>query len=104
MAINNIPQFWCKATTSVNSRRPSGLNRMFGKRSLFQIYDDGIVCGRLSIVFSEVERAVVIRKKQWFLPVTVLQLTTPSGEHRFLFNPWAAPEKHLNLDFEEQNA
>jgi hypothetical protein len=101
MADGEIPQYWCKATTSTKSRRPSGLNRMFGKRSLFQIYDEGIICGRLSIAYSEVEKALVRHTTHWFLPVTVLLLITAAGEHRFQFNPWAMPERHLKLDFEE---
>ena len=101
MAADGVRQYWCRATTSALSRRESGFSRLFGKRSLFQIYDQGIVCGPLRIAYSEVERARIVRIWHWFLPVTVLHLSTPAGEHRFQFNPWASPEKHLNLLFEE---
>ena len=91
----------CKATNREVSEPRYSHNWVIARRALFKVFEDRIECGNWSIPFSEVTEARLFQTRQMFIPVRMLHITTPSGSYQFGFNPWAHPEKHLGVEYEE---
>ena len=72
------------------------------KRGWFKLYEDRIECGSWDILFEEIDAAIVYRTRQWFIPVTVLQVVTQKDGFQFGFNPWSDPVPYLNIQTEER--
>lgn len=92
-----MKRFWTKATT-----RESGKPRRSGawvtaRRGWFKVFADRVECGDWKIPFAAVERAVLYTGRQFFIPVSVLELRSEDRTYQFGFNPWAHPEQHLAL-------
>lgn len=66
------------------------------------MFPNSVECGSWKIPFADVERAIVFRTRQWFIPVKVLQLVTSERTYQFGFNPWANPFRHLRILLTEQ--
>ena len=67
------------------------------------MFEDRVECGSWKFPFSEVTSATVFRTKQWFIPMTVLELVTENNSFQFGFNPWSDPIRHMNISMSEQN-
>jgi len=68
-------------------------------RGGIEFYDDRIAWGEHVVRADEVSDAVVYKTKQWFIPVTVLQVSTEDGTWQFGFNPWVRVADHLPFAF-----
>ena len=97
-----MKRFWTKATTRENGSPRRSANWVSARRSWFEIFSDRAECGDSIIPFETVEKAVLYTGRQFFVPVSVLELQTPGETYQFGFNPWARPERHLPLELERQ--
>lgn len=94
---------WCKATDREDSEPRYSYKWAISRRAWFRIYEDRVECGDWKIPFESIEKAIVYKTKQMFIPATVLQLITKSKSYQFGFNPWASPIQHLQVEVEEKS-
>lgn len=93
---------YCKATDREDSEPRYSHNWVTSRRAWFRIFQDRIECGKWVIPFNTVQKAIVYKTSEMFIPVKVLHLITDNGSYQFGFNPWARPLDYLDLDVEEQ--
>ena len=91
----------CKGTNRESSEPRYSQNWLASRRANFKVFTDRIECGNWKIPFAEITKVHLYRSRQMFIPVKILHVTTSSGNYQFGFNPWAHPEKHLQVEYEE---
>ena len=78
-------------------------NWVTSRRGLFKVFQDRAEVGDWKIPFADVDRAVLYRFPYFpFGKASVLELEADGRTFQFGFNPWAHPEKHLQIPFEER--
>ncbi|MCG8695013.1 MAG: hypothetical protein MI806_27715 [Minwuiales bacterium] len=92
----------CKGTNRENGAPRHSLNWLTARRGVFRVFDDHVRCGNWHIPYADVKQATIYKARQLLLPVKVLELVTENETYQFGFNPWAHPDRHMNLDFEEK--
>ena len=91
----------CKGTNRESSEPRYSQNWFAARRATFKVFTDRIECGDWRIPFAEITGIHLYRSRQMFIPVKILHVTTSSRNYQFGFNPWAHPEKHLQVEYEE---
>lgn len=95
---------WVKGTMDEGGDPKSSQSWVSARRAWFNIYDDQVECGDWTILASNVEEAVLVEARQWFIPVRVLRIRTHDAIYQFGFNPWCNAGKHLPFEFERKKA
>lgn len=94
------------ATVPITSRRAadSAISREFGGMGCSAHSPSAERPGELGAAVMSQLRAILYASRWWLvLKVRVLELHTGGKTYQFGFNPWAHPERHLNLELERQS-
>ena len=102
MSGDRLYRCWCKATNREPGPPRHSASWVGAKRAWFEVYADRVECGAWTIPFADVRRAILYETRQWFIPVRVLAFSTATTNYQFGFNPWASPQKHIELEIEQQ--
>ena len=102
MAERPIYKCLTKGSRKESSEPRASFNWLVAKRGWFKIYTDRVECGNWQIAYSEVQKVTLCRFRHWFMKAAVLHLETADGHYQFGFNPWASPDEHIDLQFEEK--
>ncbi len=97
-----MKRFWTKATIRETGSPRRSANWVAARRAWFKIFEDRFECGDWVIPLDAVEKAILYTGRQFFMPVSVLELQTAAQTYQFGFNPWVKLERHLIMDFEKQ--
>lgn len=92
----------CKATNRETGSPRYSLNWATSRRAYFKVFADRVECGSWIILFNQIERATRFRTKQWFIPISVLEIRTSTSTYQFGYNPWANPFAHLPVPMTEE--
>lgn len=93
---------WTKGTDQEPGAPRYSANWATARRAWFRVYDDRVECGDWVIPASAVQDAVLYESRQWFMPVSVLAVTTAARTWQFGFNPWARVAEHLPFAFRRE--
>lgn len=102
MAEELINKYWCKGTNREDREPRYSHNWITAKRAWFMIFSDHFKCGKWKIKFDEVNKIVLYKTRQLFIPVKVLHIITDTNSYQFGFNPWSSPEKDISLNIEQK--
>lgn len=91
-----------KATNRERGDPQRSQNWLTSRRGWFEIYPDRVECGNWVIPSDSVERAILYRGRQFFLPVSVLEIATSDSTYQFGFNPWVDVEPDLPFPVESK--
>jgi len=97
-----VKRFWTKATTRESGPPRRSASWITARRAWLEVFANRVECGNWIIPFESVEGAVLYTGRQWFIPMSVLELRTSTATYQFGLNPWARPERHLPLEVERQ--
>jgi hypothetical protein len=95
-------QCWTKATDAEPGPPRYSANWPLARRARFKSYPDRIECCDWVIPATEVRDAVLYEARQWFIPVSVLAVSTEHRTWQFGFNPWCNVAAHLPFPFRRE--
>lgn len=98
------PLYRCmtKGSREESSEPRASLNWLIAKRGWLRVYPDRVECRKWRIPYADVRKATLYRFKHLFMKSAVIHFETADGHYQFGINPWASPEDHIDLDFEEK--
>jgi hypothetical protein len=95
-------QSWTKGIQGVGGTPQRSLAWAAARRGHFRCYSDRVECGDWVIPAGEVRDAVLYETRQAFIPVSVLEVSTPSQTFQFGFNPWSRVAAFLPFAFRRE--
>lgn len=98
-----IYKCWCKATNAETGELRYSQNWLVARRAWFRVYDDRVECGDWRIPFESVTSTTLFRVRLMIGTAKGLRIETGTETYLFGFNPWASPEKHLDLELKEES-
>ena len=102
MAEKPIYKCLTKGSRQESSEPRASFNWVIAKRGWLKVYPDRVECGKWRVPYADVRKATLYRFRHWFTTAAVIHLETADGHYQFGLNPWAYPEDHIDLDFEEK--
>jgi hypothetical protein len=95
-------QSWTKGIEGVRGVPQRSLVWATARRGQFRCYHDRVECGDWIIPARDVRDAVLYETRQGFIPVSVLEVSTPSRTFQFGFNPWSRVAANLPFPFRRE--
>ncbi len=97
-------RFITKAVKDAPTPPQYGPHWSLAKRGAVQFFDDRVELGKWSIPFDKMTSVTVWRAKtQLGFPCPILEVQTEDVSYQFGLNPWAKPQKYLNVEFKERS-
>jgi hypothetical protein len=87
---NLLHKCMTKATTAEGDQRKYGPNWLTSRRGSLKVFDDRLECGDWRINYAEVQRAVLLSFRSFFLrvPGYILTVETADRKYHFGLNGW----------------
>ncbi|MEM9627090.1 MAG: hypothetical protein AAGA21_12715 [Pseudomonadota bacterium] len=102
MAEKPIYKCITKGSRSEASEPRASFNWMVARRGFLKVYPNRVECGNWQVPYADVKKATLYRFRHMFMKAAVIHLETTDGYYQFGLSPWASPEAHIALDFEEK--